>query len=326
MNESKPHLIQKDAVTSMPKRTNRIGNLWAYILIGFGLLFLLENFGVPTWGVWNALAQGWPLLLIVLGASLLTRNYLWGRSLTFGLSVLALLSLGIWLINQNRFSYGDSQSMSGELSLQSINYPIGAARAEIQLSTSVGRLVISPIGSENLLEGKIQLSRNDRLEREAGLREGVQFLRLEAKMNGSNWMPNPFGSLDSSWIVGLSSKIPLRLNINTGVGSSDLDLSQLKVTNLNIGSGVGQMNVTLPALGKVTASVKGGVGELNIFIPSGMEAKVRASSGLGTVSVRSNYRREGDTYTSAGFEGAVNRVELEVKGGVGRVSVQASQR
>ena len=73
--------------------------------------------------------------------------------------------------------------------------------------------------------------------------------------------------------------------------------------------------------GMVRAQVNSGIGETNIRIPNGMYARIRASSGMGSVTVNGNYQRDGETYTSPGFATASNRIELEVKGGIGRVSV-----
>jgi Cell wall-active antibiotics response 4TMS YvqF len=68
------------------------------------------------------------------------------------------------------------------------------------------------------------------------------------------------------------------------------------------------------------------VGALKIVIPRSTQAQIRVSSGLGQVSVSGDYRRDGDVYTSSEFENANNRVALEVKGGVGRISVEPSER
>ena len=44
--------------------------------------------------------------------------------------------------------------------------------------------------------------------------------------------------------------------------------------------------------------------------------------GLGSIDVSGNYSRRNDEYTSADFNTAENRVDLEVNGGIGRIVIR----
>lgn len=291
---------------------------WAYILIALGVFFLIEKIGFNTNGIWNAIGAWYPLVLIVLGTDFLTRSYTWGRQLTLGLVVITALFMLIWSLNQPAIPQGFRQEI--------VSDPITAARAEIQLTTTVGKLEISTNNTGKLIDGKLELNGSDRLEREVSTRNGAQFVRLEAVMTGANvGLPNFLNNRNSSWVVGLAPNVPLVLRIKTGVGNSRLDLRGLKVTDLSLASGVGQTVVTLPALGRLTARVESGVGETNIFIPRGMESRVQVSNGIGAIQISGDYQRIGDVHTSSGFETASNRVELEIEGGIGRISVETER-
>ncbi len=312
-------LIQQDVP---PVKATQNGNVqrsrWAYILIALGVFFLIEKIGFNTNGIWNAIGAWYPLVLIVLGTDFLTRSYPWGRPLTLALVVITALFMLIWSFNQSAIPQGFRQ--------ETVVEAITAARAEIQLTTTVGKLEISANTTGKLIDGKLELNGSDRLEREVSTRNGGQFVRLEAVMKGANiGLPNFLNNRNSSWVVGLAPNVPLVLRIKTGVGSSRLNLRGLRVTDFNLGSGVGQTVVTLPALGRVTARVESGVGETNIFIPRGMESRVRVSNGIGAVQISGDYQRVGDVHTSNGFETAGNRVELEIDGGIGRISVETER-
>lgn len=312
-------LIQQDVPPTKGTQSGKVyRSRWAYILIGLGIFFLIEKIGFNTNGIWNAIGAWYPLVLIVLGTDFLTRSYLWGRQLTFGLVVITALFMLIWSLNQPAIPQGFRQ--------ETVSEAITATRAEIQLTTTVGKLEISANNTQKLIDGKLELNGSDRLEREVSMRNGGQFVRLEAVMKGANiGLPSFLNNRNSSWVVGLAPNIPLVLRIKTGVGSSRLNLRGLKVTDLSLGSGVGQTLVTLPALGRVTARVESGVGETNIFIPRGMESRVRVSNGIGAIQISGDYQRIGDVHTSSGFETASNRVELEIDGGVGRISVETER-
>jgi hypothetical protein len=78
----------------------------------------------------------------------------------------------------------------------------------------------------------------------------------------------------------------------------------------------------MPAHGKFQAHVSGGIGEVTVRIPSGLAARIHLSAGLGSTDISGVYQRQGDLYVSPGFDAAGDRVELEVSGGVGKVTVQ----
>jgi Cell wall-active antibiotics response 4TMS YvqF/Domain of unknown function (DUF5668) len=319
MNATDRNLIRQDLppTNEAPKPTTR-HNWWAYLLIGLGVLTLLDRFNLPTWGMWNVTGMWWPLILIVIGFGLLTRQYTWGRPLTVGLVIAAMLLAVFWNRSQPAFSTGQST--------ENISQAITATRAEIQLGTTVGKLEIGANSSGKLIDGTLELGNRNRLEREFGTRGSAQFVRLEAGMNGPNiGLPFFLDSQNSDWKLGLSPNIPLVLRIKTGVGKSEIDLSKLRVTDFTLEGGVGSMSITLPASGRVMARIESGVGSTKIRIPNGMKARIRASSGIGEVRVLGSYERNGDVYTSSGFETASNRLELEIKGGIGQITVDSGQ-
>lgn len=55
---------------------------WGTLIIILGVIILLKNLGIITTGVWSVL---WPLLLIMLGVSLLTKK---GRQKAYFYSVI----------------------------------------------------------------------------------------------------------------------------------------------------------------------------------------------------------------------------------------------
>ena len=319
MNATDRNLIQHDLppTNEAPKPATR-HNWWAYLLIALGVLTLLDRFDVPTWGLWNVTAMLWPLILVVIGVGLLTRPYPWGRPLTVGLVIAAMLLAVFWNRSQPAFRTGQTT--------ETISQAITATRAEIQLGTTIGRLEIGANTSGKLIDGTLELGNRNRLERKIGTLGLAQFVRLEAVMDGpSIGLPIFLDSQNSDWKLGLTPSIPLVLRIKTGVGKSEIDLGQLRITDFTLEGGVGAMTVTLPASGRVLARIQSGVGATKIRIPNTMKARIRASSGIGEVRVLGNYQRDGDVYTSSGFETASNRLELEVQGGIGQVTVESGQ-
>jgi hypothetical protein len=308
MSETDRTLIAQD-IPAKAAPTPKVSR-WAYVLIVLGLLSLLDTIGIRNWGL--------PLVMVIVGIALVTKPYTWGGQLTTGLVVLALIGVVWWFFMQP----------VNHISSEPIRYGITADRAEIELNTSVGKLDINANNTGLLMDGNLEINSNERLERQDTLHGGVQFVRLAAITTGGGiLLPNLRGKLDSSWRLGLSKNLPIELRVKTGVGSSNLDLTELKVVNLTVESGVGSMTVHLPVTGRIIARIEGGVGEIKIFIPHGMAARIQTSNGIGSVTVLGDYQhnRKGDAYSSSNFEIAINRVELEVNGGIGRIGIEQKE-
>ena len=74
----------------------------AFILILLGILFLLSNFGVLPWSVWEIIGRFWPVALILFGLEILIGGTLLGN-IIFGviglLFFVGIVLLGLWVAN-----------------------------------------------------------------------------------------------------------------------------------------------------------------------------------------------------------------------------------
>jgi hypothetical protein len=284
------------------------------ILIGLGVVFLLNNLGIVSWSVWEIIFRFWPILLVAAGLDLLVgRRSVWGSLLALVLTV-AFVAGVLWLFNAGLIP---GQGATGE----QISLPLQeATSAKIVLSPAVGSIHVNALPeSANLVEGTIYLKSGERVARDFVVAGGKATLTL--KSEGSFTMV-AVGWSDRGWDLGLNSGVPLALEVTMGVGESVLDLTGLQVRNLNVSLGMGQIRVTLPAAGHVQARISGGIGETVVVIPAGMEARIRVDAALSAHQVPAGYVRQGDVYVSPGYEGAENRVDLEVSHAIGNVSIR----
>ena len=150
MNATDRNLIRQDLPpTNEAPRPKARHSWWPYLLIGLGVLTLLDRFGVPTWGMWNVTGMWWPLVMIVIGVGLLTRSYTWGRPLTVGLVIAAMLVAVFWNRSQPAFFTGQTS--------ETISQAITATRAEIQLGTTVGAMETIRLNLLRLHAGSLTL-------------------------------------------------------------------------------------------------------------------------------------------------------------------------
>lgn len=302
------------------RRGYRGGLVWPVILIAAGVVFLLNNLGLLGWGVWDTLFRLWPLLLIAIGLDILIgRRSIWG-SAAVAILLLAGLGVAVWLGRSGL----QALPWVGEevVTTETVNQPLeGATRGDVEIVFRTGnlRLHALPEGA-GLIEGRVDLGPGEQVSRDfrkAGetahfvLRSSVRF-----RMTRDTW------PADKVWDLGLSRDVPLRLKLSAGVGRVMADLTQLNVTDFELEGGVGQATLTLPRRGRLEARVEGGVGEVTILIPQGMAARIRVDGGLGGITVSGPYDRRGDEYVSPGYSSAEDRVDLQVDGGVGRITIR----
>jgi hypothetical protein len=300
------------------RRSGGTGLVGPILLIALGIFFLLSNLGIVTWSFWEAAARLWPIVLIALGLDLLVGRRSFLGSMLVVLVTAGLLAAGLVWIGPD--------SRSGERVSDSVSQPLnGAESAQVDINFGVGDLHLSelPAGSPLLIEGTLRYDERQpqRVEQSFAVRSGVAHYELAARGSATGIPFSGRGPLHS-WDLSLNRDVPLALSIRTGVGTSELDLRSLNLSGLTIDSGVGQTTVHMPAQGQISGTINGGVGELIIQIPDGLPARIDVRTGLGNSQIGGDFVRDGNVYTSPGYETAVDRLDLELRAGVGQVTVR----
>jgi hypothetical protein len=298
--------------------TRRGGLIGPVILIGLGVVFLLNSLGTLSWSVWTVIFRLWPVLLVAAGLDLLLgRRSVWGSLLALVLTV-AIVAGVLWLFGAGIMP---GRASASEEIRQALD---GATRAEVAIDPAVGGLHVDALEDGNdLVSGVIRPISGERVQRDFAVQGETATFSLRSE--GSFGTSTPFGGGLSdrwSWDLGLNPGVPLALEVSLGVGESEVDLTGLQVSELDVSVGVGQTTVVLPREGRFQAKVDGAIGQTVIIVPAGMEVRVRVDTGLAGRQLPAGYRRAEDVYTSPGYAGADDRVDLEVSQAIGNVSIR----
>ncbi len=296
-----------------PKRRGSL--VGPVILIGLGIVFLLNNLGVLSWSVWDVILGLWPVLLIAAGLDLLLgRRSVWGSLLA--LAILAAAVAGaLWLFNT-----GVVPAVPAEEISQALN---GATRAEVVLAPAVGRVHVESLTeSGNLLEGVVRPTRGEQVSHDFTVADETAKLALRS----AGVFAPALGGWDShrGWDIELTPDVPLDLEVSFGMGECEVDLTDLTVTDLQVSIGIGQVTVVLPEAGSFQARIEGAIGKTVVVIPREMAARIQTDTALGSADLPEGYRQQGDAYVSPDYESADHRVDLEVSQAIGQVSIQHS--
>ena len=301
----------------MENRTRSRGLVGPLLLVTVGVLLLLSNLGMLGLNAWELIFRFWPILLIAIGLEIL-----FGRRSLIGSLIVVLIVLAI-IAGAIAFAPG-YQLTSGQMVSQEINQPLeGAKSANVDISYGAGRFNLGPLTDSNLLiSGTVSTTGGQDATSSFQMTGDSANYRLAAKLANPGPVVPPWVRGKDEWDLKLNNSVPLSLRINGGVGTADVDLSQLKVTNIDANLGVGKTTITMPSTGHAQGRISAGVGEVEVVIPSGVGVRVQADSGLGGLNVPSSYQKQDKVYVSPDYATAQNRLDLTVKGGVGKVSVQ----
>lgn len=292
----------------------REGLAGAAFLIGLGVVFLLANFGYLALDVWRVVINLWPVLIIAVGFDLIVgRKSLWA-SIAGLVVVLAILAGALWL-------YGFRQERGQVFSGQDVQQALGGAgRGQVELSMGAGELKVhSNPQADMLISGKVSTGRSNRLVQDSSMEGNVAIYRL--RDNGVTMM---FPGSDYVWDLGLSGAIPLDLKVNFGAGGADLNLENLQLEALEASMGVGTTMVILPGEGTFRGEISGAIGTVEILVPDGMEVRIIRDTALASLNVPNDYLEQNDIYLSPGYEGAQNRIDLQVSMAIGSVNIRSA--
>ena len=298
----------------MNKHENRSGIVGPFILVGIGILFLLNNMGLIQVNFWQLASTLWPVILIGIGLDMLI-----GRRSTTG-SLLALLVTAIFLVGGAIFvGVGPTTTSRGEVT--EIRYAPGTVKeADIRISTSTGRLTVGTLADAGVLvAGSVRLAGNEEVIEESSQEDGKAIYRLSSEGVG---VVGVAGN-ESLWDLRINGEIPTNLEINTGAGEAELNLERARLTGLKVDLGIGATTITLPRSGTFSGEISGGIGKLVIRVPASLAVRLHVDTGIGQVQVNGNFNQPGENlYLSAATQESGERATLNISSGIGQVVIE----
>ena len=331
------------------------------VLIAVGVFFLLSNLGMVGSPNWAAVFQLWPLWLIFAGVNIivqqaprpfggflsglvgLTAVAIFGYVLLFSEDNALLSRLGIHSTPENL------ETLVDEISFR----PEDATEALVEIDfNSAGADLYALEDSNDLIAGTVTYTGELVVDAEDNGNRATYYLDTRANdndwifwVNPSNW--DGFAQSDR-WQLGLNPDYDIELRLDSSSGSINADLSELTLTYLKIDSASGSMDLALPAgeydvdvnaasgsmeiafadSGSFDAKIDAASGSITLIIPEGMEARVEIEEASGSFRPDGRFDlvdgdRDGDgVWETANYDGADNRIDLEIDMASGSVRIE----
>ncbi len=206
----------------------------------------------------------------------------------------------------------------GALRTESQSIERGSAETvQTSIRMGVGELRVAG-GASKLLEAGFTYNLPQWKPEVAYQVEGGEGLLTVTQPRGS---ATPAGNVRYEWDLRLNDATPMDLQLDLGVGKSDLKLSSLSLRNLDIRVGVGDTRVDLSDVnGDLDVYVTGGVGQATILLPRETGVRVDTKSGIGSVQA-SGLVREGGVWVNKSAQESPNTLRLHVTAGIGSIEL-----
>jgi len=250
---------------------------WPVVLIGVGLVWLLNNLGIIPGLNMGILFRLWPLLLIFIGLDLIFARRLPVVGGLLGLlAVLVVIGL---LVAAPRLGFTPALGSQTETFVEPLD---GASSALVELDLwSAPAFVGALQGSPNLLEAEITHTGQVALQARGGERRTIHLWHRSTFDGPFRWFDNRQRA-----DIDLSPEIPLELAVDGGSGTINLDLDELQLTGLDINGSSGSVTLSLPAAKeRYPVDITGSSGSLDITIPGGAALDLELNSGSGAVDI-----------------------------------------
>ena len=306
-------------------KTDKI--IWGLVLVFVGGILLLQNFNVIDFQ-WRVIWRFWPLILILIGANMLVTkdDSRAGAWVSVVLTVAALAFVG-WKGSSPPSAEGGEWSFEEERE-EPVNtrttsavyneaFTAGTRKAVLNISGGATSYVISDTTAQLFLAkvnskfGKYSLKKmsKDSLE------------TLDFKMSGkTNW--NVGEQVPNRASIALNPIPDWEINVETGAGKADLDLSAFRVNSFNFEGGATKLSLKLgQPLAETKVNIETGVSKIRILIPRDAACRIKTDSGLSLSNFHGFNKEQENTYVTPNFNQASKKIIINFEGGLSKFEV-----
>ncbi|MGV8082083.1 MAG: LiaF domain-containing protein [Coriobacteriia bacterium] len=292
-----------------------------------GLILLGNTTGYLSWTVWWTLLLLWPVFIVALGVAILGKGLgqTWVRVLAAVLiwAALAYAVVADWSGARTPGAWpfvGRSDTRSSE-PFQYSDTNVDVKEATLNLEGGLGEIAIEDGSGLVSASGRTPFG-----SPQFSVSRDGDSATVDVVMNEPS-RPYVVGPLTSSTraTITLSDSILWNAVIQTGASNVDADLSNVQIRDLVLKTGASSVTLRLGEVpqdvNSSTLLVQSGVSSVKILVPADAEVKIEAQNGLSSTNVNGDFTRNGDTWTTPGYDSAEKVWNIRTETGVGSISI-----
>ncbi len=171
----------------------------------------------------------------------------------------------------------------GAVQTKSETVELGSAElVQVNVDAGIGELFVEG-GASELLNADFRYN-IDELEQEVTYDVDGNTGRLRV-FNKDDINVIPTGEVKSEWRLQFAEDVPLEMDMNLGLGDSDIDLSGLTVTSLEVSAGAGKLDLNVGNQTLDRLKVEAGLGDVDVNVAGGKIGRFDFRSGAGSTRI-----------------------------------------
>ena len=285
---------------------------WGSFLLGLGAFVLLDRSGTLVFE-WGGIWAFWPVLLILIGVSVLGGSGVLGRAA----SVLTGLLAAALVVAFLNFGNGSADRQEEKEAVLTEEMTPGTTRAAFSLDAGVGTFVIGGT-SEQLMEARIDADPwTYSVDRDSSGDQDRVRLSMDHH-EGIRWGWKVRNSVE----IGLNPAPAWDIDVDAGAARVDADFRNLAVEQLRLSSGASTIKVQLGSRAEeCTMMLETGVSSVRIYVPESVGCDIRIEAPVSAKRLPGFEKRGDGWYETDNFETATRKIHLDIDAGVSSIRV-----
>lgn len=309
------------------------------ILILIGVAFLLRSYGYLHFHFWNFIHL-WPIIIVMIGINLIFAN---NKSTWATILKLAVLVVGLGLLffgdfSNNRYfwprysyHYNDDNDDDDDVIDRVTKTEINSAFTEAytdsikvaELNISGGATVYKLSDTTNALFDAKTHGTFGNYALKTEKKDSLYVLNFKMRDNHGHFNWDDDDKKGNVATIKLNNKPEWNIDVAAGATDLNFDLSHFKVRSLDLKGGAGAFKIKLgQPLATTKVDVSAGVSGVDISIPANAACRITKSTAFSSNTFE-GFNKVGDnTYETAGFAGAANKIYIKIDGGMSDFEVK----
>jgi len=313
------------------------GVFWGVVLIALGALFVLRNFGIFYFS-WYDLKHLWPIILVILGISLLPIKGVVRIILSFIVVIIAMVYLSTrpdsyyedrdnwswiprWHWNDDNYNYKDEEySEYGDEQwtdqLLYEDYDGDIENAVLDLDAAAGEFTLSTT-DEYLIKferegnfGKYYLNADN-----VGSAVVLKLAMESDRIRSSNFR--------NEALISLNPEPVWDINMDAGAAEIDFDLSPFKVDRIDIDGGASSIWLKLgDKMEKTDLEIDTGASAIVIEVPEGVGCEVETTTVLSSKELDGFDKIRRGLHQTPNFENSDKKIFINIDAAVASLEVR----
>lgn len=291
---------------------------WGLLLILLGVAYLLKQFGVVYFN-WRDVISLWPMLLVLLGISILPIKAFYKLITSFvAIAVMALIiyfNPGQWQAGWTIWIGNHYQSEKNDVK-ESFYYDDGAEYALLELDAVAGSYTIE--GTTDNLFDFTHIGDSGTYYNQTTSHDNYQHIKI-----GPETKNNQFNTYRNHQVeIKLNEETIWNIDIDAGAAEIMLDLTPFIVNKLTINGGAASVEVILgDRADSLNVKIETGVSAVVVKVPKHVACEVNTDSFLVSKELPDFDKVSKSTYVSPNFSSAEKNIYIKFEAGISSFEV-----